>query len=98
MGGNIELESLPTELVEAIAHRQNPEEREPLCSRCLLISVDPIDRDQGHSQIPYFFEQSVQRGLVQYRAGEKRVTIFSTRDVQSLKPVCPMEIQTALDP
>jgi len=33
-----------------------------------FIGLDLIDRDQWHSQITDFFEQAVQRGLVNHRA------------------------------
>jgi hypothetical protein len=56
------------------------------------------DRDQRHPQITYFFQQAMQRGLVNHRTGYKRVAAFFQRDGQAFKPVCPLRGQVACDP
>ena len=40
----------------------------------------------------------MQRGLVNYRAGQKRIAVLFQRDGQALKPVCPLMTQMALEP
>jgi hypothetical protein len=39
------------------------------------------------------FEQSKQRGLIDYPAGEKRFAVVFQGDGQALKPICPLTIQ-----
>ena len=63
-----------------------------------FIELDPIDRDQGHAQITHLFEQSMQCGLIDHWAGQKRIAVFLQRDGQALKPVCPLLDQMAFDP
>jgi hypothetical protein len=66
--------------------------------RIHLTVFERTERDQGHAQVPHFFEQAMQCGLVNYRAGQKRVTVVFQRDGQAFKPVCPFVAQMALDP
>ncbi len=40
----------------------------------------------------------MQRGLVNHRAGEKRIAVLFQRDGQAPKPVCPLGTQMALEP
>ncbi len=39
----------------------------------------------------------MQRGLIDHRAGEKRLAVVESREGQTLKPVCPLAAQMALD-
>ncbi len=39
----------------------------------------------------------MQRGLIDHRAGEKRLAVVESCDGQALKPVCPFATQKALD-
>src|SRR5437588_8487771 len=57
-----------------------------------------MDSAKGHSAIAHFSEQSMQRGLVGYRAGQQRVAVVFKRDREAVKPVGPLISQMALDP
>jgi len=62
-----------------------------------FIELDLNDRDQWQTQITHFFEQAMQRGLVNHRTGQKRIAVLFQRDGQALKPICPRAAQMALD-
>ena len=59
---------------------------------------DRIDRDQRQAQIAHFFEQAVQRRLIDRRAGQQRRAVVFRRDGQAAKPVGPLAAQLALEP
>ena len=63
-----------------------------------LFGFNGNDRDQWQAQITHFSEQAMQRGLVDYGAGEQRIAVVFQREGQAPKPVCPMRPQMALDP
>ena len=56
------------------------------------------DREQGHAYITHLSEQSVQRSLIDHRAGEQCLAVVFQRDRQALKPICLRAAQMALDP
>lgn len=60
--------------------------------------MDLNDRDQGYSQVTYFFEQAMQCGLVHYRAGQKRIAVLFQPEGQAREPVCPLTAQMAPEP
>lgn len=60
--------------------------------------MDLNDRDQGYSQVTYFFEQAMQCGLVHYRAGQERIAVLFQRYGQAVEPVGPLTVQVALEP
>ena len=62
-----------------------------------FIELDPIDRDQWQAQITHFFEQPIQRGLIQRRAADERLAVFIQRDGLAAKPVGPFGIQVTFD-
>ena len=62
------------------------------------IGFDRIDRDQGQTQIAHFFEQTVQRRLIDRRAGQQRRAVVFRRDGQAAEPVGPLAAQVALEP
>lgn len=63
-----------------------------------FIGLHRDNRDQGHSQVPYFFEQAMQSGLIDHRAGEQRIAVFIQGDRQAFEPVSPLTVEVALDP
>jgi len=63
-----------------------------------FVDLNPVDRGQRRTQITHSFEQSVQRSLIDHRAGEERLAVLCQRDGQAAKPVCPLRTQMALEP
>ncbi len=57
-----------------------------------FIEMDLNDRDQWKPQITHFFQQAIQRGLIGYRSGEKRITILFQDDSQIPQTSQPTEI------
>src|SRR6266566_5740916 len=55
------------------------------------------DREQWQADIAHFSEHAMQCGLIDHRAGEKRLAVVESREGQTLKPVCPLAAQMALD-
>jgi len=58
-------------------------------------NLDLNDRNQWHSDVTYFFKQSVQGGLIRHGSRKKRVAVLFQRDGQAFEPVHPFRGQVA---
>ncbi len=61
------------------------------------VGLDWNNRDEGHTDIPHLFEQSVQGGLVPHRTGKKGVAVLFRRDGQAVEPCRPLGVQMSLE-
>jgi hypothetical protein len=63
-----------------------------------LFGINLIDRDQWHSQITHFFQQSMQCSLIDPGANQKRIAVGLERDGHAAEPVCSVITEMAFDP
>ena len=66
--------------------------------RIFVFGFNAHDREQWQPEIAHIPEHSMQRGLIDYRAGQERVTVLFQRDGHALEPAGPTRTEMALDP
>jgi len=64
----------------------------------LVGQYDTLNRDQGYTKITRFLKQAIQRGLIDDRAGQERITVLFEGDGEALEPIGPLRSQVAFEP